>query len=679
MTDKYNPQDASDVSMGDLNTVGGVPLSAKGNPVSPDDRSMGDLPTMTGGTPSARADERFEGKALSDRYADLVEIGRGGFAVVYKARDKRLLREIVVKRLHFEQAGMDEGIIRRRFEHEAHAIAALNHPNIVQVYDYDRDAEGHYIVMEYVSGGSLKDLLKQKGKLEVKEAIAIIKAVCGGLAFAHRKNLVHRDIKPANILLAGSSKSEVLNPKECIPKIADFGLARSGFETGMSMSLSMSGTGMGTPYFMPPEQREDAKNVNHTADIYAVGKTLYQLVTGEIPDNVDPDLIPTPELAKIIFKCVKTRPEDRYFSMEELIQALDNLGTTKHAKDTKIGHQQSEISHANACPTCGRACSDTELFCGGCGEKLSKACPECGVKNSIFRKYCNGCGTDLEGFAAVAELDAQVKALMGKQDWAGVLAAANRLPKGVRVGTKGNALIKSINASKQQAQQTLKEVNLKRIEAGSFMMGSKDGWYDNEKPMHLVKISKPFYMGIYPVTQAQWLQVMGSNPSHFKGVDLPVETVSWYDAMEFCRKLTALERQAGRLPDGFEYTLPTEAQWEYACRAGTTGDYAGNLDAMAWYDSNSGSKTHPVGTKQPNAWGLYDMHGNVWEWCLDWYGNYASGIAMDPQGASSGSFRVARGGSWYHLASLCRSAFRLSHSPSFTLNILGFRVCLSAR
>jgi len=213
------------------------------------------------------------------------------------------------------------------------------------------------------------------------------------------------------------------------------------------------------------------------------------------------------------------------------------------------------------------------------------------------------------------------------------------------------------------------------IAAGSYMMGSNNGDSD-EKPVHTVRLTKPFWMAKTEVTQAQYEQVMGSNPSRFKGADLPVESVSWNDAMEFCRKLTALERQAGRLPEGFEYTLPTEAQWEYACRAGTTGDYAGNLDSMGWYSSNSGSKTHPVGTKQANAWGLYDMHGNVWEWCSDLYGSYPSGSVTDPRGASSGSNRVNRGGSWNNGASSCRSANRSWSAPAFRDRTLGFRVCL---
>lgn len=172
---------------------------------------------------------------------------------------------------------------------------------------------------------------------------------------------------------------------------------------------------------------------------------------------------------------------------------------------------------------------------------------------------------------------------------------------------------------------------------------------------------------------------MGGNPSNFKGDALPVENVSWTEAMEFCQKLTERERAARRLPDGYVYTLPTEAQWEYACRAGTTGEHAGALSAMAWYVQNSGNTTHAVGTKQANAWGLSDMHGNVLEWCADWYvNNLPGGSVTDPTGAGSGAFRVVRGGGWGHAALHCRSAFRVRFEPVFRHNNLGFRLALSS-
>ncbi len=226
------------------------------------------------------------------------------------------------------------------------------------------------------------------------------------------------------------------------------------------------------------------------------------------------------------------------------------------------------------------------------------------------------------------------------------------------------------------------EMDFMPIAVGSFQMGSNNGDGD-EKPVHRVTLSKPFWMAKTEVTQAQYQKIMGSNPSKFKGSQNPVEQVSWNDAVSFCKKLTEHDRQAGRLPEGYEYTLPTEAQWEYACRAGTTGDYAGNLDVMGWYDNNSGSKTHPVGTKQANAWGLFDMHGNVWEWCLDdWHRSYSDAPTDGSRWVSlgvGGSLRMRHGGSFGGNASDCRSADRGSNDPSRTFPDLGFRPLVQQR
>ena len=227
------------------------------------------------------------------------------------------------------------------------------------------------------------------------------------------------------------------------------------------------------------------------------------------------------------------------------------------------------------------------------------------------------------------------------------------------------------------------------IQPGTFVMGSpKDelGRFNNET-QHEVTLTKGYWLGKYEVTQAQYKAVMGKNPSKFIGDDLPVEQVNWNDAKGFCEKLTAIEKEAGRLPEGYEYTLPTEAQWEYACRAGTTTslnngkDLTDNykcpeLDEVGWYYNNS-NKTQSVGYKQPNAWGLYDMHGNVYEWCLDGYGNYPTSPVTDPSGSGSESKRVLRGGGWDCRADRCRSAFRFDDSPSNSYHDSGFRVALA--
>jgi formylglycine-generating enzyme required for sulfatase activity len=214
---------------------------------------------------------------------------------------------------------------------------------------------------------------------------------------------------------------------------------------------------------------------------------------------------------------------------------------------------------------------------------------------------------------------------------------------------------------------------------GTFWMGSPEdevGRYEDET-LHEVTLTRGFWIGRHPVTQGQWEEVMGGNPSEFKesGPHAPVEEVSWDDAQEFCRALS--ER------DGREYRLPTEAEWEYACRAGSTsawcfGDDEEELGDYAWYDENSDDRTHPVGRKKPNAWGIHDMHGNVWEWCADWYDDYPDIPATDPLGPEDGSPRVICGGSWSYNAEYCRSALRHGLDPDSRFFDLGFRVAVSS-
>jgi len=216
------------------------------------------------------------------------------------------------------------------------------------------------------------------------------------------------------------------------------------------------------------------------------------------------------------------------------------------------------------------------------------------------------------------------------------------------------------------------------IPAGEFLMGSKNG-FDNEKPVRRVQISEPFYLGKYPVTQEQWLKVMDYSPSHFKGdLNRPMESVSWNQVQEFLRKL--MEQEKGKT-----YRLPTEAEWEYSCRAGSTGEYCFgndeiNLKEYAWYGEGEKGTTHPVGQLKPNVWGLYDMHGNVWEWVQDWYSEdyykQRPPLELDPQGPQKGEARVLRGGScWHDLRYACCAA-RLWHDPDFRSVTIGFRVVM---
>jgi formylglycine-generating enzyme required for sulfatase activity len=246
-----------------------------------------------------------------------------------------------------------------------------------------------------------------------------------------------------------------------------------------------------------------------------------------------------------------------------------------------------------------------------------------------------------------------------------------------------------------------------RINAGKFWMGSPDDEFGRaaDEAHHTVTLIRPLHVKSAPVTQAEWVEVMGYNPSICQGEQRPVEKVSWFDAVAYCNALsrrhdieeaytlTDIQGQPGQedfsasvqwLVERKGYRLPTEAEWEYLCRASTqTAFYNGpclslrgedpNLDQIAWYQHNANSKTHPVGLKAPNHWGLHDMLGNVWEWCWDWYGPYGEGPQRDPCGPSGGFHRALRGGAWYNEPRLCRAAQRYKYSPLGRRSLVGFR------
>lgn len=212
------------------------------------------------------------------------------------------------------------------------------------------------------------------------------------------------------------------------------------------------------------------------------------------------------------------------------------------------------------------------------------------------------------------------------------------------------------------------------VPAGSFTMGNSFGneGLESHESLVQVTITQPFWLARTEVTQAQWKVVMGGLPSSFKGANLPVESITWHDAQDFIERMNS----KGMLPEGWKWALPTEAQWEYACRAGQTQDYSGgSLDESGWYSGNSNRRTHEVGFMQPNPWGLHDMNGNVSEWCADWYGAELAG-GMDPQGSAWGFLRVRRGGSWGDGASKCRSSHRDRLNPDVRDSLVGFRPAL---
>ena len=305
-------------------------------------------------------------------------------------------------------------------------------------------------------------------------------------------------------------------------------------------------------------------------------------------------------------------------------------------------------------------------------------CPNknCNAENPQGSKFCNQCGTKLETTKKCPYPDCGTDHLP---------AMAKFCPDcGRPLGGKETS---EISGDSDKGKKTYKvPSDFVLVEGGTFQMGGNA--YGDEKPIHSVVLSD-YYIGKYLVTQKLWVDVMGKNPSSFKGYDLPIENVSWFDCISFCN---ALSRRDGweecyringtsvtLLSGKHGYRLPTEAEWEFAARGGKKSigfEYAGSntLDEVAWYDGNSGSKTHPVGQKKANELGLFDMSGNVWEWCWDWKDSYPSSSQTNPLGPASGAYRVYRGGSWSYCANHCRVAFRCSSSPSFSNGLLGFRL-----
>jgi formylglycine-generating enzyme required for sulfatase activity len=265
----------------------------------------------------------------------------------------------------------------------------------------------------------------------------------------------------------------------------------------------------------------------------------------------------------------------------------------------------------------------------------------------------------------------------GRRWWTGLIALVGGLS-----GTCGGALLPGAPVLGKSYTLPDPRIELIWVEAGTFLMGSppdEAGRDQAEGPQTRVTLSRGFWLGRTELTQAQYQALTGANPSRFTaaGPEAPVEGVSWLQAMELCAKLTERERVAGRVPDGYAYTLPTEAQWEYACRAGTSGAMDGELAAMSWHEGNSSETTHPVAQLAPNRWGFHDMSGNVLEWCYDWYGRYPGGSVTDPTGPVSGHFRMARGGCWRMAMEIGRPAARAGGSPGREDYTLGIRIALA--
>lgn len=541
------------------------------------------------------------------KYTIISILGQGGFGITYLGVQSGLDRKVAIKEFFIrEMCKRDDStnhvtlgtegsretvdMYRQKFLKEARSIAQLNHPNIVRIIDVFEENGTAYYVMEYAEGGSLKDKVKEKGSLSEAVATRYIIQVAEALDYIHQRNMNHLDVKPGNIML--NEKGETL--------LIDFGLSKQ-YDASSGSQTSSTPIGISEGY-APMEQykRGGVSVFSPETDIYALGATFFNLLTGVTPpsaSDVYEDGIPVKELESkgvsrkaigVICQAMAGRKKDRLKSAQAFIDALSKSNKAKAKTNVKD--------------------EDTTVI----------AVPE----KHGFKKRKMWIGLVIMA-VAVAVI------------WSGFELIS------------GNYITMNGRIYKQLPQKTITvngvSFDMIWVEAGTFTMG--DTVCINSKPAHKVTLTKNYYIGKTEVTQALWEAVMGENPSEDKGASKPVSDISWNGCGLFLSKLNTLT--------GLSFRLPTEAEWEYAARGGNRSWgylYSGSddIDEVAWYNGNSNETVHVVATKKPNELGIYDMSGNVCEYCSDWYDEdyYKYSPQIDPTGPTYGEWRVVRGGSY---------------------------------
>jgi len=588
------------------------------------------------------------------------KIGEGGSSFIHLAECSQGLVALKVPR---DLDGLEtlDASVMKSFENEARIWKDLSNKQIkgiVELYAYGSSPYS-WMALEYMDSGSLEERI---GKLSKEKALEVAVSLLDTLYYAHNYGVIHRDIKPSNILF--NSKNEI--------KLTDWGLGKK-LLTDSSQSLFFKGS---TRYAAPEQYKPELFGEPdwHT-DIFQAGAVIYHIFAGVPPISDPHDAMHTviggkiEPLSKVnsevpthinnaVMKALAVKKEDRWKSTDSFKSTL--LGKSGiEVKCDICNNIVNSINKSLKCKDCGK------FFCQTCEDWIDKVNKYSDQKIKARFPLCENCYKK-EVKKQMNRIDKEIRAKKKGVDEQQLLTGLT---------TMQNALKKQrVWAKKLDIPIEIKNtigMKLRLIPAGEFFMGSdKQG---DSYPVHKIKISNSFYIGIYPVTLGEWTELMGVEFNRQK--NLPINNVSWKDCKKFIKALNEKENTSS-------YRLPSEAEWEYACQGGSTFHYPfgpniGRVEKMGWFGEDISKDTvHPVGKKKPNSWGIHDMHGNVWEWCEDWYGRnyYDHSPREDPRGPLVGFYRIVRGGSWGSNVRLCISVFRNKAGPDCRDDRIGFRV-----